>query len=47
MYQQLLDMHGNITDWVRRLEDGACVQIQNKEYQEWLDEGGVPLPADE
>jgi hypothetical protein len=47
MYQQMKTMDGNIADWVRRLSDGALVQIENKEYQVWLEKGNTPEPADE
>ena len=47
MYQQLKNMDGSICDWVRRLSDGSLVQIENKEFLKWLDEGNTPLPADE
>ena len=40
-------MNGNITDWVRRLEDGAVVQIENEYYQKWLEEGNTPELAKE
>jgi ferric-dicitrate binding protein FerR (iron transport regulator) len=46
MYQQLLGMDGNIIEWVRKLDDGACVQIQNKEYQEWLAKDNTPEPEE-
>lgn len=37
---------------VKRLSDNACIpigildNIDSKKYQEWLDEGNTPLPAD-
>ena len=46
MYKQMLNMDGTISEWVYRLEDGACVQVENQEYLKWVAEGNEPLPAD-
>jgi hypothetical protein len=53
MYKQLLDRSGQIrTDIILRIEDNSCIPFDpaNTDYQaylKWLEEGGVPLPADE
>ena len=53
MYKQLLDRNGQVrTDVILRIEDNACIPFDpdNTDYQaylKWLDEGGIPEPADE
>jgi hypothetical protein len=53
MYKYLSDPFGNNqVNVIKRLSDGACIPFDpaNTDYQaylKFLDEGGVPLPADE
>ena len=53
MYKQLKDTLGNIrTNGISRIEDSAYIPFDpdNTDYQaylKFLEEGGVPLPADE
>ena len=51
MYKLLNNLYGN-NHSVQRLSDNAFIPFDpaNTDYQaylKWLDEGGVPLPADE
>ena len=52
MYKQIKTPDGRIAQVVVRTSDGACIPFDtnNVDYQaylKFLEEGGVPLPADE
>ncbi len=52
MYKQIKNPIGNIIPTIQRLSDGAFIPFDpaNTDYQaylKFLEEGGVPLPADE
>jgi hypothetical protein len=52
MYKQYKDLMGNIANAIIKIEDNTFIPFapDNTDYQaylKWLDEGGVPLPADE
>jgi hypothetical protein len=52
MYKQYNNHNGLVTDSIQRLSDEAFIpfDLANQdfvEYNKWLSEGGVPLPADE
>lgn len=52
MYKQCFDFINNqIAGCIIRISDGACIPSDpaNTDYQaylKWIDEGGVPFPAD-
>ena len=52
MYKQTLNIDGSICNTIMRISDNAFIPFDpdNTDYQaylKWLEEGGVPLPADE
>lgn len=52
MYKQCKDFLGNISNCIIRTIDGAVIPFDpaNTDYQvylKWLEEGGVPIAADE
>jgi hypothetical protein len=52
MYKLTLDTSFGKSNTVLRLSDNACIpfDLANTDYQEylkWLEEGNIPLPADE
>ena len=52
MYKQCKNLNGSIANCIIRTSDGACIPFapDNTDYQaylKFLEEGGVPLPADE
>jgi len=52
MYKQYMSMGKLVTQAIIRTSDNACIPFDpaNTDYQaylKWLEEGGVPLPADE
>jgi hypothetical protein len=52
MYKLYKNIYGDLAQSVIRLSDNACIPFDpaNTDYQaylKWLDEGNIPLPADE
>ena len=53
MYKQCKNLDGTVsTTIIKRIADNASIPFDPAntdfvEYQKWLSEGGVPLPADE
>ena len=52
MYKQCVNFDGSVANCVLRLSDGASIPFDpaNTDYQaylKWLEEGGVPEPAEE
>jgi hypothetical protein len=52
MYKQCLNLDGTIANCIIRILDGAAIPFDPAnqdfvEYNKWLSEGNVPLPAEE
>jgi len=52
MYKLVNDPKTNKESCIRRISDNACIPFDPAnqdfvQYQKWLSEGNVPLPADE
>jgi hypothetical protein len=52
MYKQCIGTFGELAECISRLSDGACIPFDpaNTDYQaylKFLEDGGVPEPADE